>query len=1533
MSGDQNISEELDRAIWRLVKLAMQTTDRSHRPLPKRWAHLKLLELFMLMEKSLEKKKRHIVEDRALKALCKGFTDMSDYEDNYNNVLDDDSKCEVYSNENVSVFGDIIRSPSLVEMEYVSTNVSFSRQMFYNTNESFLSRDEMLIDCKVNVDKPREQNFIAGDRAIIVSNSHRYKYKKNHMKRKRSHRNHEIQIRKIKRSKIFSKDQRNETGDKTKVSDTNIGKKTTKERYGYNFLTKTCNESLSMINVLNDVNFENVLNLQESISKPILGSMKELTDSEVDNKTSFNDGNLGTIAMTKESCIIDIITESTKETVALRRTLGTDAETDFKQENNLGSLSNMLKVNSVCNISCRDAKDVLDIRPKFMQDLSEPSTSKGVKHFGMDVQCGPDYTEDYAIINNTSSFTKVSRELNAALKFCNSKINPQEILNKHDCGTCISDNDSYLKTIMPRVRPTGITIKDSNTMITHNFLNETQKSEQSLIFPSNANSTTTIVKEILTMCNANHSGTGDQIESNLQIDLLVCKKEEDHLFANTDRLKLCRGIIYVHSYKDKHINEDVIYQGEWQRYIPKFNGRKRGNNPYQTGKKIAAFNREIKLGMKENIPISVDNKLLSKKSRSPNSDIKSHVVNQNNNMKPTKYVPLPLKSMNSKSEAESKCSTKLIMPKRNIKKNFVSKKPTKTLSTDKKDTTNWADNNKNHHLPLYLKRKSAKPDTQQLCNLISKEENLLRNNRILKQKNFQNLPKFNLHHRKNINYMVFRNEIELKQNCSTDCESPKSKVAYDHPSELPKTNNAKLLKESASSSQNGTHKIHTTKITCKRNLSGLSNKSNCLKNVAENSRSFHSKCNNAEKSIKKSNKENVLTISNKNNNLVTMTNTLKKNPTILSAHISSEILHQPTTCSRQISQSLSKSNVRKSAICNLNDINTTKNEVCCSIAVKQSLLEMGTMTLLDVECLTTPTSSLVLTTTKTSDCNIIVSNINEMEHTEMVSMGNENCSKTCMNMKKVTENDGTNTYEISSAENFLTISIDNKFDSELRITNMSKNMQGLIYSMGNSMSDVYLSPLYLKQNFSGTSSAPLKGESLSIDSSDIDAVTRIPDKTRCNENCDINIVNKNISSVSVDKVYNKIDDNPEKNSDFVRYLIQECLNLVISSICNSAQEADANTIVVDNKHLEYLPVSGSTCYRDVISLNVLPINLNLNNYVDECKPGVNDGTNDSATNFLETQQNITELEVLSFKSVTSVSILSEYFLAESSMGSFFNLDRSDLTSGSTSIQDIFERKPSMSLQCSDGAMALQAFSGFSMNTAYGAEEMTDLVNLIDSETGSTAIKFVRQTVSEEVLLSSRSSDSFATCVIDDDIIVPYWLFQIISQQSSVQEEHDDDGDTDYEEPDNLVLMPLPVVEPIFDVNGNIAEPIIGVSTGAGDGRGIHSDVSQDSSGNGSSLSSSVPSSPQSVAVIDPTSFTTPYEFRRVASNSSGLVSDLRVSSGQVTTSHMPAEGAVLYQEHDFLNSSGDPQCLRLGTSDTDADVSSTDTDIPDSSDN
>lgn len=66
------------------------------------------------------------------------------------------------------------------------------------------------------------------------------------------------------------------------------------------------------------------------------------------------------------------------------------------------------------------------------------------------------------------------------------------------------------------------------------------------------------------------------------------------------------------------------------------------------------------------------------------------------------------------------------------------------------------------------------------------------------------------------------------------------------------------------------------------------------------------------------------------------------------------------------------------------------------------------------------------------------------------------------------------------------------------------------------------------------------------------------------------------------------------------------------------------------------------------------------------------------------------------------------------------------------------------------------------------------------------------------------------------------------------------------EENDIVAYPLPVAEPVLDMDG--ANLIERPGAGAGDGRGVHSDRSRDSSGRGTSVSSSETSTDTSTEV-------------------------------------------------------------------------------------
>ncbi|KPI95472.1 hypothetical protein RR46_08931 [Papilio xuthus] len=271
--------------------------------------------------------------------------------------------------------------------------------------------------------------------------------------------------------------------------------------------------------------------------------------------------------------------------------------------------------------------------------------------------------------------------------------------------------------------------------------------------------------------------------------------------------------------------------------------------------------------------------------------------------------------------------------------------------------------------------------------------------------------------------------------------------------------------------------------------------------------------------------------------------------------------------------------------------------------------------------------------------------------------------------------------------------------------------------------------------------------------------------------------------------------------------------------------------------------------------------------------------NESIATSLDSGPKQVNLDLISFKSFASLSGYSEYFLADSELSTTIDSLQVKTPSKRSSVQDIFERNDQNRL--SFPGDSVQGFSGFSINEQVIGDQ-PDYATLINPETGSMShVMETRRATSEEVFTSGRSSDTYESCQVDDDALVPHWLFHAISQQQS---------DEDREPQQNLSPIPMPTVEPDLDLHANVMEPGVGgvggaAGAGAGDGRGIHSD--QDSSGRDTSMSST--------------------------ETSSGSENDNLFNMSEISTRNNLNLGAV--------------------QSDRDADVSSLDTDTADFSDN
>ncbi|XP_022127568.2 uncharacterized protein LOC111001836 [Pieris rapae] len=286
-------------------------------------------------------------------------------------------------------------------------------------------------------------------------------------------------------------------------------------------------------------------------------------------------------------------------------------------------------------------------------------------------------------------------------------------------------------------------------------------------------------------------------------------------------------------------------------------------------------------------------------------------------------------------------------------------------------------------------------------------------------------------------------------------------------------------------------------------------------------------------------------------------------------------------------------------------------------------------------------------------------------------------------------------------------------------------------------------------------------------------------------------------------------------------------------------------------------------------------------------------------------------EKKSLESMCTSSKQSEYFLADN------QLDLCEFSSminePSYSVQGLFERKNQNIVTNVGGPIALQAFSGFSVNGIPLAGDQPKYINLVDPESGLLRPQINRQTESEEILLSGRSSDTYESCYVDDESFVPSWLFNLINQQHSNDESEEDE---------NLVPYPLPIAEPVLDIDDVDIEGV-GVGAGAGDGRGVHSDRSRDSSGRGTSLSSSETSSDTptggEAVIVDPSTFVGLYEFVHEAADSTNFDRPNESPDTSFTTA-----------EADTGDVNRPRSRSRTVASDIDADVSSLDTDAVDS---
>lgn len=213
-----------------------------------------------------------------------------------------------------------------------------------------------------------------------------------------------------------------------------------------------------------------------------------------------------------------------------------------------------------------------------------------------------------------------------------------------DFGTSTQENNN-LTTITPRQRSVGIKIKDSDvnifaktecsTMTTvhpmlhsHAMVANIQVSRSPATNSLVSSPETKLLKPISSALKIEDSGSefcAPSIVSSsktLSYFMNVSKNTSDILIESSasreggvtaktstikySRPKLCCGGVHVHSYRDKQVSEDIVYQGEWQRYRPKALARKKTFNIMASRKVNEAVMRKKKEILKDKKANSVE---------------------------------------------------------------------------------------------------------------------------------------------------------------------------------------------------------------------------------------------------------------------------------------------------------------------------------------------------------------------------------------------------------------------------------------------------------------------------------------------------------------------------------------------------------------------------------------------------------------------------------------------------------------------------------------------------------------------------------------------------------------------------------------------------------------------------------------------------------------------------------------------------------------------------------------------------------------
>ncbi|XP_063373873.1 uncharacterized protein LOC134661657 [Cydia amplana] len=487
--------------------------------------------------------------------------------------------------------------------------------------------------------------------------------------------------------------------------------------------------------------------------------------------------------------VVEIVTQDGQELIALQRTIGTDPEVDT--EENEQELGNSKLTTSLTNMASFEKFPVgvgnATSQEFFLYDLNEPTTSKGIRHVSMDVQCGTGRQ-----ISATTSFT-------CPLNF------------KNDCVTSTHD---ILKACEPMAPPwmksVGIKIKDSNheindtsketetdcssfTIVGDEFINTLPKNSAlietrhpNLLMEKTLDYTKKTIPNMLSRNIKSPRPYGRPKWNEIK------KKDSNHVVSRIlhvpkgVRSKLSCGGVHVHSYKSLEVSEDVVYQGEWQRH-----------RPYRNPKKLNQPSTDkLKFPRKASVPPILQKPIVQKTVVTPiiirntkASKMKEVVTKMHIQAKlvPAKQqVPKNRTVIRRVPKVTSKSNVSYSKPIK-VKSNKIIEPPRNTRYASKptiiKENTIAITQKRKVYIPPYLEKMAKKQQVQKKPSKIEAKSDSLSNQLNVKNEQITSISseskvedllspllKVSIKPAKDVNYVVYRNEME-NSNCRTAIEN------------------------------------------------------------------------------------------------------------------------------------------------------------------------------------------------------------------------------------------------------------------------------------------------------------------------------------------------------------------------------------------------------------------------------------------------------------------------------------------------------------------------------------------------------------------------------------------------------------------------------------------------------------------------------------------------------------------------------------------------------------------------------------------